>query len=67
MMLMLVVLISNGGESGSILGIVVVVIGCGGGETRENAASLLYVEIRGDPSRLPFVASLDAAVLGFCF
>ena len=29
-------------------------------------AILVYVEIRGYPSRLPPVASLDAAVLGFC-
>ena len=36
---MLVVLISSGGDSGGVLGIVVVVIGCvGGSEIRENAA-----------------------------
>ena len=37
MVLMSVVLISSGGDSGDVLGIVVVVIGCGG-ETRENTA-----------------------------
>ena len=30
-------------------------------------AIIVYVEIRGYHSRLPPVASQDAAVLGFCF